>query len=92
MTIETHYDNHPHAMIKDGRVIGKSTFADCNDTATIVLIRDAEWQANEAIPLCGNHEINDACMYATWDGHTFTPPTPEYLFEIGVISEMPIPE
>jgi hypothetical protein len=89
MTIETHLDNHPHAMIKNGRVIGNATFANCNDIATITLIRDVEWKADEAVPVCGGvHNPLDVVMHATWDGNSFTPPTEEYLISIGEVEPL----
>lgn len=83
-----HLLEHPHAFIKDNRVINVAIFAE----------HDAELIKKVAMD-CGAFETVCCCDYesvptihSSWNGALFEPPTLEYLFSIGVCSELPFEE
>jgi len=79
--MEKHY-----TFIKDGVVENTLVFveADNNLAERICLENNYDgfiWLNTKPVP----------AKWSTYDGTTFTPPTPEYLFSIGVLSELPKP-
>lgn len=74
--MEQHY-----AFIKDGRVANVAVFAEQNEELADMVAReqgydDAVWVG-----------IDAPAKYSSYDGTTFTPPTLDYLYEIGVSNE-----
>jgi hypothetical protein len=76
--MEQHY-----VFLKDNRVANIAVFASQDEALADAVARehgfdDAVWVSSD-IPT----------MWSTYNGTTFTPPTDEYLFSIGVLSIMP---
>lgn len=76
--MEQHY-----AFLKDNRVMQIAVFASQDEALADAVAHehgydDAVWVG-----------IDSPAMYSTYDGTTFTAPTDEYLFSIGVLSIMP---
>lgn len=74
--MEQHY-----AFIKDGRVANIAVFAEQNEELADMVAQeqgydDAVWVGSD-IP----------AMFSSYDGTTFTAPTLDYLYEIGVSNE-----
>lgn len=70
-----------YAFIKDGRVANIAVFAEQNEELADTVSReqgydDAVWVGSD-IPI----------KYSSYDGVSFTPPTLDYLYEIGVSNE-----
>lgn len=74
--MEQHY-----AFIKDGRVANIAVFAEQNEELADMVAQeqgydDAVWVGS-----------NIPAMYASYDGTTFTAPTIDYLYEIGISND-----
>ena len=74
------------------------TFIKNNRVESIIVFAEADNNLAERICLENNYDgfiwLNTKPVPAKWstyDGTTFTPPTNEYLFSIGVLSELPKP-
>ena len=72
--MEQHY-----VFIKDNRVVQIAVFASQDEALADAVARehgfdDAVWV-----------ETNAPAMWSSYDGTTFTPPTPEYLISIGIL-------
>ena len=72
------------------------TFIKNNRVESIIVFAEADNNLAERICLENNYDgfiwLNTKPVpvrWSTYDGTTFTPPTPEYLFSIGVLSELP---
>jgi hypothetical protein len=76
---EQHY-----AFIKDGRVVNSAVFISKDEELADNIAKeqgydDAIWVGE-----------NPPHKWSQYDGKTFTPPTDEYLLEIGIIENLPI--
>jgi hypothetical protein len=76
--IEEHY-----AFIKNGRLVNSAVFVSKNEELADSIAKeqgydDAVWVGQ-----------NVPAKWSSYDGKVFTPPTVEYLFQIGVISQLP---
>jgi hypothetical protein len=76
--MEKHY-----TFIKDGVVENNAVFAERNDALAQTIVDEQGydsfvWLDDAATPT----------RWSTYDGTNFTPPTLEYLFSIGVLSEL----
>lgn len=76
--MEKHY-----AFIKNNRVVNVAVFAEQDEHLAAQIA--AETGCDNAI-WTGEHR---PAMYSLWNGTSFENPTPEYLLEIGILSELP---
>lgn len=74
--MEQHY-----AFIKNGRVANVAVFAEQNEELADAVARE---QGFEDAVWVGT---NPPAMFSSYDGETFTEPTLDYLYEIGIAPE-----
>jgi len=74
--MEQHY-----AFIKDGKVANIAVFAEQNEELADMVAQEQGY--DDAVWV----ETNIPVKYSTYDGTSFTPPTIDYLYEIGVSNE-----
>jgi hypothetical protein len=76
--MEQHY-----VFLKDNRVANIAVFASQDESLADAVAQEQGF--HDAVWVGSNIPI----MWSTYNGTTFTPPTDEYLFSIGVLSIMP---
>jgi hypothetical protein len=81
----THIDECPHAFIKNGVVEHIAVFKEDDHGAEILSLVQSDKEADTVVCLC-NHGLIPH-LYSTWDGTSFTEPTLDYLYSIGISSE-----
>lgn len=82
-----HQNEHPHAFVKNGRVVNVAVFAE-HDQELIERVR-VEQDADEAVCCCDNQYVPS--LHWSWDGSSFEAATPEYLYSVGVLENPPTP-
>jgi hypothetical protein len=80
-----HIDECPHAFIKNGVVENIAVFKEDDHSAEILELVKADKQADTIICLCDHGSVPR--LWSTWDGTTFTEPTLDYLYSIGVSNQ-----
>ena len=80
-----HLDECPHAFIKDGVVVQIAVFKEDDHGSEILDLVKADIQADTVICICDHGVVPH--LYSTWDGTTFTEPTLDYLYSIGISNE-----
>jgi len=71
-----------YAFIKDNRVVNVAVFAEKNDELAQTIVEE---QNHDAFVWCNDKA---PCKYATYDGKTFTNPTPEDLINLGILAPL----
>jgi hypothetical protein len=80
-----HLDECPHAFIKDGVVVQIAVFKEDDHGSALIDLVKADKQADTVICICDHGVVPH--LYSTWDGTTFTAPTLDYLYSIGISNE-----
>lgn len=72
-----------YAFLKDNRIVQVAVFDSQDEHLAAQIAAEKGWE--DAI------WTGEQCpaMYSLWNGTSFEAPTPEYLFSIGVLSELP---
>jgi hypothetical protein len=78
----THIDECPHAFVKNGVVEQIAVFKEADHGAEILNLVQADKSADTVVCLCEFGSVPH--LYSTWDGTSFTPPTLDYLYSIGI--------
>lgn len=73
-----------YAFIKNNRVMNIAVFASKDDELATRIAQ--EQNCDNAIWV----ESDKPHLHSLYDGKAFTPPTPEYLYEIGVLEALPV--
>jgi len=81
----THIEYCPHAFIKNGVVTDIATFKEDDHGQEILDLVKADKQSDTVVCLCDHGSVPH--RYSTWDGTSFTAPTLDYLYSIGVSRE-----
>jgi hypothetical protein len=80
-----HIEEHPHAFIKNGVVTDIAVFAEDAHGSELLETVKTDKGADTVVSLCDHGSVPH--LYSTWDGTTFTAPTLDYLYSIGVSNE-----
>jgi len=80
-----HIEEHPHAFIKNSVVTDIATFAEDAHGSELIDAVKADKGSDTVVCICDYGSIPQ--LYSTWDGTTFTAPTLDYLYSIGISNE-----
>lgn len=72
-----------YALLKDNRVKNVIVMHQQDDTS---IAKHCEVNGFDSFVFVG---VENVAIWSTYDGETFTPPTLDYLYEIGILSENP---
>lgn len=92
MTTEQHVEGHKHAFIKGGHVVDVHVFDEASHDASIIEDVKNAFNHEEAVCLCwwlSQGNATEPAVHWSWDGTTFAPPTPQWLFANGYINDDP---
>jgi len=81
----SHLEEHEHAFIKNNVVEHIFVFDESAHTSGLLETVKTEQGCDTVICLCNHGSV--PARWSTWDGTTFTDPTLDYLYSIGVTVE-----
>ena len=81
----SHLEEHEHAFIKNGVVEHIFVFDESAHTSGLLETVKTEQGCDTVVCLCDHGSV--PARWSTWDGTTFTPPTLDYLYSIGISNE-----
>jgi hypothetical protein len=80
-----HIEEHPHAFIKNGVVTDIIVFSEDAHGSELIDAVKADKGADTVVCICDHGTVPH--LYSTWDGTSFTEPTLDYLYSLGISSE-----
>ena len=81
----THIDECEHAFIKNGHAENILVFVESDHGSELLDRIKAEGGYDEVVCLC--EYGSKVTLHSSWDGKTFTPPTLDHLYKLGISNE-----